>query len=52
MADFKPVKQEVNGTMILPPLVFPAETLQLITLRNNQAQISNSFTILSKLNFN
>jgi len=22
----KPVKQEVNGTMILPPLVFPAET--------------------------
>ncbi len=23
-ADTKPVKQEVNGTMILPPLVFPA----------------------------
>ncbi len=23
-ADFKPVKQEVNGTVILPPLVFPA----------------------------
>jgi hypothetical protein len=23
-ADSKPVKQEVNGTMILPPLVFPA----------------------------
>jgi hypothetical protein len=23
---FKPVKQEVNGTMILPPLVFPAVT--------------------------
>ncbi len=22
-ADFKPVKQEVNGTMILSPLVFP-----------------------------
>ncbi len=22
-ADSKPVKQEVNGTMILPPLVFP-----------------------------
>jgi hypothetical protein len=22
-ADFKPVKQEVNGTVILPPLVFP-----------------------------
>ncbi len=24
-ADYKPVKQEVNGTMILPPLVFPGE---------------------------
>ncbi len=23
-ADSKPVKQEVNGTVILPPLVFPA----------------------------
>jgi hypothetical protein len=23
MADSKPVKQEVNGTMILPPLVSP-----------------------------
>jgi hypothetical protein len=23
-ADFKPVKHEVNGTVILPPLVFPA----------------------------
>jgi hypothetical protein len=22
-ADYKPVKQEVNGTVILPPLVFP-----------------------------
>jgi hypothetical protein len=25
-ADSKPVKQEVNGTVILPPLVFPAPT--------------------------
>jgi hypothetical protein len=25
-ADFKPVKQEVNGTMILPTLVFPGGT--------------------------
>jgi hypothetical protein len=24
-ADSKPVKQEVNGTVILPPLVFPAQ---------------------------
>jgi hypothetical protein len=29
-ADSKPVKQEVNGTVILPPLVFPGQTLQLI----------------------
>jgi hypothetical protein len=25
-ADSKPVKQEANGTVILPPLVFPAPT--------------------------
>ncbi len=25
-ADSKPIKQEVNGTVILPPLVFPAST--------------------------
>ncbi len=25
-ADFKPVKQDVNGTVMLPPLVFPANT--------------------------
>ncbi len=29
-ADFKPVKQEVNGTVILPPLVFPGKILYLI----------------------
>jgi hypothetical protein len=28
----KPVKQEVNGTMILPPLVFSAIVLALTTL--------------------
>ncbi len=27
-ADSKPVKQEVNGTVILPPLVFPALLLE------------------------
>ncbi len=26
-ADTKPVKQEVNGTVILPPLVFPGSAL-------------------------
>jgi hypothetical protein len=30
-ADSKPVKQEVNGTVILPPLVFPV----LAIIRNN-----------------
>jgi len=27
MADSKPVKQEVNRTVILPPLVFPGESI-------------------------
>jgi hypothetical protein len=35
-ADSKPVKQEVNGTVILPPLAFPGQT-------NNQNK--NVFTI-------
>jgi hypothetical protein len=30
MADSKPIKQEVNGTVILSPLVFPAESKELI----------------------
>ena len=29
-ADSKPVKQEVNGTVILPPLVFPDHKLDRI----------------------
>ncbi len=31
-ADSKPVKQEVNGTVILPPLIFPALAYPLIPL--------------------
>jgi hypothetical protein len=31
-ADCKPVKQEVNSTVILPPLVFPACTIHIIYL--------------------
>ena len=27
-ADYKPFKQEVNSRMILPPLVFPAQTVR------------------------
>jgi hypothetical protein len=30
-ADSKPVKQEVNGTVILPPLVFPGAALDTAT---------------------
>ncbi len=30
-ADSKPVKQEVNGTVILPPLVFPGQTIDTLT---------------------
>ena len=29
-ADSKPVKQEVNCTVILPPLVFPGNTLKVV----------------------
>jgi len=32
-ADSKPIKQEVNGTVILPPLVFPAQTLDFGKMR-------------------
>ncbi len=31
-ADSKPVKQEVNGTVILPPLVFPDIVIHTYTL--------------------
>jgi hypothetical protein len=30
-ADSKPLKQEVNGTVILPPLVFPAQAIPSLT---------------------
>jgi hypothetical protein len=32
--DSKPVKQEVNGTVIFPPLVFPEQTFLLRTFVN------------------
>ncbi len=31
-ADSKPVKLEVNGTVILPPLVFPAQYIDTIEI--------------------
>ncbi len=33
MADSKPVKQEVDGTVILPPFVFPAVTYHEIGVK-------------------
>ncbi len=33
-ADSKPVKQDVNGTVILPPLVFPAFTFSVLPCIN------------------
>ncbi len=30
----KPVKLDVNGTMILPPLVFPGQSVSVITQKN------------------
>ncbi len=40
-ADSKPVKQEVNCTMILPPFVFPAYTNKEV----NHAEPSSSVTL-------
>jgi hypothetical protein len=39
-ANFKPVKQEVNGKVILPPLVFPGQNVKDNLIREE------SFTIL------
>jgi hypothetical protein len=33
-ADSKPVKREVNSTLILPPLVFPDLTINTLRVRN------------------
>jgi hypothetical protein len=52
-ADSKPVKQEVNGTVILPPLVLPAKTyieihLCLYKILSNFGQFCN-FSLYSKI---
>ncbi len=42
-ADSKPVKQEVNSTVILPPLVFPGQnssTLAYSSIRSSKSYIS------------
>ncbi len=38
-ADYKLVKQEVNGTVILPPLVFPASTHKLYGAKTRVTEI-------------
>ncbi len=40
-ADSKPVKQEVNGTVIHPPLVFPARTIHFKDGQNGAAQFAS-----------
>ncbi len=47
MVDSKPVKHEINGTMILPPLVFPAYTADSKPVK----QEVNSTVILPPLVF-
>ncbi len=37
-ADSKPVKQEVNGTVLLPPLVFPERTLEGLRARKTDVR--------------
>jgi hypothetical protein len=44
-ADSKPDKQEVNGTGILPPLVFPGSTPATLTVRDKMTE--KSFAVLA-----
>ena len=37
-ADSKPVKQEVNCTVILPPLVFPGQTMVSQSVRKRERE--------------
>ncbi len=48
MADSKPVKQEVNGTVIRPPLVFPGQTLKLICSYKEKGFIILALVVNSK----
>ena len=45
-ADFKPVKHEVNGAVILPPLVFPAPTIREKIRRESVVAMNFSFRLL------
>ncbi len=52
-ADSKPVKQEVNGTVILPPLVFPSRRcrvhMQYVPIQPNLELKTRPKTLLSYL---
>ncbi len=41
-ADSKPVKKEVNGTVIIPPLVFPVPTMVSIRKKENVYSVGTS----------
>jgi hypothetical protein len=48
-ADYKPVKQEVNGTVILPPLVFPGPVLLNKLL--SKISLQNGIILQRRVNF-
>jgi hypothetical protein len=51
-ADSKSVKQEVNGTVILPPLIFPGSTLRLgseVTGNDKHSNLVRYFTNYKKV---
>ncbi len=45
-ADSKPVKQEVNGTVILPPLVFPALSITAFSLTTFDIIVNTKLSII------
>jgi hypothetical protein len=44
-ADSKPVKQEVNGTVILPPLVFPGSTTVPLSPCSTQGMLKGEVSL-------
>jgi hypothetical protein len=50
-ADAKPVKQEVNSTVILPPLVFPGQSFARYKKYFNFKRIKITFLTKSKKSF-
>jgi hypothetical protein len=46
-ADSKPVKQEVNGTVILPPLVFPGQHVKSVLIATLLSAFMLSVVVLN-----